>query len=484
MELKCSNENITLQNIIEDLREIEKTETTIWQFHNQENLKGLYSNIKERQNKFFELTIFFKTFSREHENVKREIENNYPQISKIHFKNNYHEISHAFEQLQYFLKEQSERLNISEILLEKTKREQILNGNKVNPNESEFTTLMKRIIQTLNSPEYLESIGETAFKHEEKQTIEEKETPVKEEQSPETNQQPIEEIQPETELIEPEEIKTIEEQTPVTEEKSPEIEQEPTNQPENKTEEQELEIIEIEKEMKQNEIQDNFTNELEEIRPVEEEDVTKKSFIVKKEEPEETNENEDIENTIREYFSYSDAMELTDDEKSQILEKTLKNNSAKKYAKILLKLKNQGLMPRVDNLVREIFAKTITQLTSYSVNPRPYTYSNSWVYWDIAKQIYYLDNPGESNSNYLLANPLESPEKIQEIIDRHIGWEIYSQMDTGEINGFLNRIRDPIYGKRVIDVMIAKANKKFDHFSSYKMAELGKNVRLGLAEKN
>jgi len=48
--------------------------------------------------------------------------------------------------------------------------------------------------------------------------------------------------------------------------------------------------------------------------------------------------------------------------------------------------------------------------------------SESWAYWDVGKQLYFYNNPEESN--YKLGNPLTDESIQQTIINRMIGWEV------------------------------------------------------------
>jgi len=110
--------------------------------------------------------------------------------------------------------------------------------------------------------------------------------------------------------------------------------------------------------------------------------------------------------------------------------------------------------------------------------------SQSWAFWDIAKQIYFLNNPSLTDRNkYRLANPLSDEDKQREIEDRHIGWEVYSKLTSGDLDSFLNKFQDPIYRKRMVEFMIEKPNKN-GMLSSNKLAELGKNIRLGFSLNN
>lgn len=54
----------------------------------------------------------------------------------------------------------------------------------------------------------------------------------------------------------------------------------------------------------------------------------------------------------------------------------------------------------------------------------PWAKSRSWAVWDVAKQSYLFAHPGESGTNYRVADPFEDATICQEIVDRMFGWEI------------------------------------------------------------
>ena len=57
----------------------------------------------------------------------------------------------------------------------------------------------------------------------------------------------------------------------------------------------------------------------------------------------------------------------------------------------------------------------------------PYGNDDSWIQWDLAKQLYYflsVDGP-VSSEKYRIANPLVDEQLQEEIVSRHIGWEYW-----------------------------------------------------------
>lgn len=459
MEFKTSLESFNIENLNIDLKEFEKTETLIWEFHKSNRLSELYTDVKNRNLNFAQFVSLYKDFYEEYEKIKEDILSKYPQVNLVGFENNYHIISDLLDNISNLLGEQQNELNISENLIDVLKRESILNGHKLNPNESQFTSMIKELIISINSKEHVENLGGSV------EVTKTEETFLKTQEVLDKTLEPVESIKPEDEVkfqepekeaLQTQNLQPIPQKEMVEESIASEV------QSQSKVASEEEEEVDSE-----NLYEVGITDE----KPVKQDIIENVS-----------DENALLDQIIKDYLSYQDAIEVEDEEKNEIMQKQLNSPSAKRYAKVLLELKDQSLMPKVESVVREIFAKTITQLSSYEIDPNPLTYSASWAYWDLAKQIYYLRHPNQSNSNYLLANPLEDESKVQEIIDRHVGWEVYRQMDSGKLDNFLNKNRHPIYGKRVIDVMIHKANHKNEHMPSYKLAELGKNVRLGLSE--
>jgi hypothetical protein len=59
------------------------------------------------------------------------------------------------------------------------------------------------------------------------------------------------------------------------------------------------------------------------------------------------------------------------------------------------------------------------------LKPKPYTESLSWAMWDLGKQECFFLHPDQNDPAYLLGDPLVSIEKRHEIVDRHVGWELF-----------------------------------------------------------
>ena len=446
-----NNPNLILKNIIKD---IEKTEQLVWKYHKSNEIKELFLLCLKRSIILEDAVTHYEQNTQESQQLLQEILDKYTEVKEIVFQNNYQRIIVTLKELFSITNKQVEILNITNEIIEFENREQILNGNKIYEHESEFTTLSKQLLKEINKDYNLdkeeievsvESLSkEVTKKQEEIVSREEKEDNIHE-----VIQESIEDIQEyETNKDNPVDV-TIE-----------------------------IEDKEEKTLTKNDDVIINETKELQQIQIPE-----KKYFIEKSLETQDSisSVDKDIKRIIEEHFSYQDSPTISDEEKEEIIIKSVNSNSAKKYAKILLNLEKTEELEIYEMLGRKLFAQTLTLLQEIDIEPLPYSMSQTWVMWDIAKQLYYLEHPLESNNLYTLENPLESEEKQKEIIYRHLGWIIYKEMTSGKLDNLLANIKNSSYAKKIIDYMIDKPNKG-GSLSSYKLADLGKSVVLALKQ--
>lgn len=133
---------------------------------------------------------------------------------------------------------------------------------------------------------------------------------------------------------------------------------------------------------------------------------------------------------IEKYLSYQDATKEEHIREARIrsVKEGESSESAAKYAEAIMEMSKkvgfQELMRLVNGSKEEcadVFEKLGLELSPYNV-----AQSNSWAMWDLGKQYYFFTHPDKNDPRYKLSNPLESEEKIEEIIDRHIGHEFMS----------------------------------------------------------
>jgi hypothetical protein len=87
---------------------------------------------------------------------------------------------------------------------------------------------------------------------------------------------------------------------------------------------------------------------------------------------------------------------------------------------------------QLEEVTQAGIASVLLALRRLGVPPSPFCQSQSWYAWDVAKQLYYLEQPTSSSAAYRLANPFTDALKREEIVDRHLGWELAAaQRDDG-----------------------------------------------------
>lgn len=189
-------------------------------------------------------------------------------------------------------------------------------------------------------------------------------------------------------------------------------------------------------------------------------------------------------NTYKEYLSYGDidpeAYKYALSEEGELE----KNSSDARYSESLLNILNSERaesLETVKGTIRNYYEHIKKNLGLED----DYGKSDSWIYWDIAKQDFMLNNPESSSPEYLLADPLdfensaESRELIQQIADRHIAWEICRPQNIDNIN-------TQNLSQRAVD-LIEKAKTDRGNsraLSSFEYSELGRLVREGNNEEN
>ena len=177
---------------------------------------------------------------------------------------------------------------------------------------------------------------------------------------------------------------------------------------------------------------------------------------------------------LGQYLSYQDAT-LPEEAKKQALEYNQNSESAKRYAEALIEMSAKHNLAEVQDVAREMVEECTSRLEALGCMPSAYTASLSWAMWDIGKQEHYLLHPEQGDPKYTIADPLTSPEKREEIIDRHVGWEAFAAGRRGE-NSFLERV--PEVTRTAATEYLSRTPKSNGTLSSKELAELGALLRI------
>jgi hypothetical protein len=171
------------------------------------------------------------------------------------------------------------------------------------------------------------------------------------------------------------------------------------------------------------------------------------------------------------FLSYQDA-DLPSELKAQMREYNDGSESAKKYTQALRELINTYGQETVEDLANGMMEDCEDTLNKLGIEPNKFTQSKTWAIWDIAKQYYYFTHQDKADPEYVIANPMDSITKQQEIIDRHVGWEVYNQPNKLEIAEVVKEVtkRDQLMQ------YLNKAPKTNGTLSSKDLAKIGEII--------
>ncbi len=182
-----------------------------------------------------------------------------------------------------------------------------------------------------------------------------------------------------------------------------------------------------------------------------------------------------------EALSYSDVLRSSDPsnaaERANALKAVIDGEAGKKYTKALQELASQEGMPKLEEVAEKAIEQMKLKLEAVGITTSKYGESKTWALWDIAKQMYYVNNPGEADPDYTIANPLEDADKMQEIIDRHVGWEIYNQYAATPVGERDQFVRDHELDIDEVTDILSRPPKPRIGLSSKDLAALGAQIR-------
>jgi hypothetical protein len=143
--------------------------------------------------------------------------------------------------------------------------------------------------------------------------------------------------------------------------------------------------------------------------------------------------------------------------------------SCQKYSSALKQIVSLYGESNLHNLASRLLNEFNSCMEKLDCMPSEVGKNQSWVYWDIAKQFYLFNHPEESNKNYKIENPFVSTDKQSEIVERHIGWEIYTYNKFRFLNSSLTNCENSsINNELLMDERI--------NLHSYEYYALGKAI--------
>lgn len=178
--------------------------------------------------------------------------------------------------------------------------------------------------------------------------------------------------------------------------------------------------------------------------PIIEKSVEVEKPTIRSEKPKTVKESLSQEDIVSKYLAYQD-MDVSADKKQLMMEYVMNpEKSGLKYANALQEVLATNPKEQVEGTASHMVTEAKDILKKLGVPGSSYLGSKTWAMWDIGKQYHYFTHPDEADKKYTLADPFKSPEKIKEIIDRHVGWETYRMKDKRFAEKFS---RHPLYRK-------------------------------------
>ena len=132
---------------------------------------------------------------------------------------------------------------------------------------------------------------------------------------------------------------------------------------------------------------------------------------------------------------------------------------------------------------------------------------DTWIYWDLGKQEYFSKNPKEQEQyqsaegqiSYTVISPFTEKDeakrvsKLQEVLDRHIGWEVihayfwWKIEELSDVAKYISQIVWEVFPNEV-DIIRQERNQKMgqdkNNISSYEYFLIGKRLREKLKIKD
>ena len=174
------------------------------------------------------------------------------------------------------------------------------------------------------------------------------------------------------------------------------------------------------------------------------------------------------EEIIKKYFSYNDTLNKPEAE-IQIYP------NQEKYVESLREIAQKEKFNDTVNKIRDEYEGVMNKL---SMDSSIFGASQSWIYWDLAKQDYYSKNP-EVDSRYETGDPIEKEDIQYAIVNRHLGWELYGAYNQDiSVVDKLNKSDDSF--NRIVELLEKSPKEENQTLSSYDLAELGKCIRMNL----
>jgi hypothetical protein len=149
------------------------------------------------------------------------------------------------------------------------------------------------------------------------------------------------------------------------------------------------------------------------------------------------------------------------------------------YARVILYLETESLLDEFHDVVAKLRSTYDAEMKRIGLRSSAFGNDDSWIHWDVAKQIYLSLNPERAAAwpRYRVANPLVDRPIRDEIVSRHVGWEFWfpGKPALGDANATLP---EPWSRDSEISCLLKFGSSKHSNQpASWALAEIGKRLR-------
>lgn len=179
---------------------------------------------------------------------------------------------------------------------------------------------------------------------------------------------------------------------------------------------------------------------------------------------------------IKAYLSYQDT--VPEGKREDEFQGTLNLPSAHTYARALLDLFSSHGEKAVIERARLIVSECGEVLAALGMEPSCWGRSISFAAWDMAKQHYFYTHQTQATEKYPPRDPMTDETLRAEIVNRHVGWEVYSAFSAGSFTHEDIEHRVPPRSRtQVVELLQTPPKPENNSLSSWQLSLLGAFLR-------
>lgn len=184
---------------------------------------------------------------------------------------------------------------------------------------------------------------------------------------------------------------------------------------------------------------------------------------------------------ITDYFSFTDVPGLTEQQKEKMVENAKNTPGNADRAQAMDRMIKAHSKEDVEKRAAAAKVWLESLLKKLNIDPSKFSQSKSWAFQDMAMQYHFFEHPNLIGADEFAADPMVSEQKLEEIISRHLGWELYWQKTQKNNAAPLKELEADEAYPEIVE-LLGQAPEKTGTLSDRDLARLGQLVRKNLRE--